>query len=182
MTDGHGELISMKNRSASTIPFASSVVSADQTSDLGFYLKGDQPNLSSNRVASQLAIDGKRRPRMIKKNAMAKTSTKKKPMTLDDLAAAIQQDFLAIRKDMATKDDMRTIRADMVTREDIFKIREEMATKEDLASVSDRISVAKDELQAQIAGLRYAKEIDALRAGVNFLERKLGIGQSRRAA
>ena len=104
-------------------------------------------------------------------NAMGKTGTqsKKKGMTIEDLAASIQQDFLAIRRDMATKEDVR-------------KIREEMATKEDLAAVSDRISVAKDELQEQIAGLRYAKEIDDLRARVNLLEQKLGIGSRRRAA
>jgi hypothetical protein len=111
-----------------------------------------------------------------------RTKPKKKTMTIEGLAAAIQGDFLAIRRDMATKEDIRAIRAEMATKEDIRKIREEMATKEDLAAVSDRISVAKDELQEQIAGLRYAKEIDQLRARVNLLEQKLCIGQHRRAA
>jgi hypothetical protein len=42
-----------------------------------------------------------------------------------------------------------------------------MATKEDLAPVGDQISTAKEEIQEQIAGLRYAKEIDELRTRVN---------------
>ena len=67
-------------------------------------------------------------------------------------------------------------------REGFAAIREKMATKEDLGAVSDRISVAKDELQEQIAGLKYAKEIDDLRARVNTLEHKVGIRPTHRAA
>src|ERR1019366_7672785 len=118
-----------------------------------------------------------------------KQKTRKKKMTLETLAVAIQQDFSAIREDMATKDDIRKIREDMATKEDIReirgemgKMREEMATKEDLAAVSDRISIAKEEILEQIAGLRYAKEIDALAERVKFVEQKLGIKHSRRAA
>lgn len=112
-------------------------------------------------------------------------------MTLDDFAVLIQRDLArmatkddikAIRADMATKQELAEIREEMATKKDLRNIREEMATKEDLAAVSDRISVAKDELQEQIAGLRYAKEIDDLRARVNTLEHKLGIHPTRRAA
>ncbi len=112
-------------------------------------------------------------------------------MTLEDFAAAVHKDYLAISKQMATKEDLkqfatkediRAIRAEMATKADIMKIREEMATKEGLADVSDRISVAKDELQEQISGLRYAKEIDALAARVKLVEEKVGIGPRRRAA
>jgi hypothetical protein len=59
---------------------------------------------------------------------------------------------------------------------------EQMATKEDPAAVSDRISVAQEQLQKQISGLKYAKEIDELLARVNSLEHKVGIRPTRRAA
>lgn len=88
-------------------------------------------------------------------------------MTLETLAVAIQQDFSAIRDNMRAR-----FRA----------VREEMATKEDLADVRDQIAVGKGELREQIAGLRYAKEIDALRERVKLVEEKLGIKHSRRAA
>jgi hypothetical protein len=117
---------------------------------------------------------------MIKENTMAKPKTKKKAMTIEDLAGAIQKDFLAIRRDMATKADIRAIREEMAT--GFSAVREEMATKEMLADVSDRISVAKDELQEQIAGLRYAKEIDALAERLKLVEEKLGLKPTRRAA
>jgi SpoVK/Ycf46/Vps4 family AAA+-type ATPase len=113
---------------------------------------------------------------------MAKPTTKKKPMTLEDFAAAVHKDYLAISTHMATKKDIRAIREEMATREDVRKIREEMATKEKLADVSDRISVAKDELQEQIAGLRYAKEIDALAERLKLVEEKLGLRPTHRAA
>lgn len=93
-------------------------------------------------------------------------------MTLEDLSAAIQQDFAR----MATKDDLKNL----ATKEDIRKVREEMDTLGgDLAT---KISNAKDELQEQIAGLRYAKEVDELRTRVQRVERKLGMERSSRAA
>src|ERR1700719_1053586 len=96
---------------------------------------------------------------------------KEKTMTLETLAVAIQQDFSAIRNDMTV--GFRAVR------EEMGKIREDMATKEDLADVRDQIAVAKEELREQIAGLRYAKEIDALAERVKFVEQKLGIKHSR---
>jgi hypothetical protein len=123
--------------------------------------------------------------------SVKKTKPKKKAMTLEDFAVAIQKDYLSLRKDMAT--GFAQVRAEMATKEDLQAlrdetrkefalIREQMATKKDLSAVSDRISVAKDQLQEQISGLKYAKEIDELRARVNTLEDKVGIHQSRRAA
>jgi hypothetical protein len=116
-----------------------------------------------------------------------KTKTKKKPVTLDDFAVLIQKDLarMATKEDLkglATKQELAEIREEMATKKDLQLMREEMATKEDLAAVSDRISVAKDELQEQISGLKYAKEIDELRARVNTLEHKVGIRPSHRAA
>lgn len=101
-------------------------------------------------------------------------------MTLADFAAAVHKDYLAISRDMATKADIRAVREEMAT--GFSAIREEMATKEQLADVSDRISVAKDELQEQIAGLRYAKEIDALGERLKRVEEKLGLKPTHRAA
>jgi hypothetical protein len=92
-------------------------------------------------------------------------ATKKKQMTLEDFASAVHQDYLAIRKEMVTKRDLEHF----ATKVDL----RDLATKDDLASMGDRISVAKDELKEQIAGLRYAKEIDELRARVNVLESKV---------
>ena len=110
-------------------------------------------------------------------------------MTLDDFAVLVQKDleatrkemrdgFAAVYRDMATKDDLKGL----ATKQELDAMRAEMATKEDLAAVSDRISIAKEELQEQISGLKYAKEIDEIRARVNVLERKVGIHPTRRAA
>jgi len=119
----------------------------------------------------------------------AKQKTKK--LTLETFAAAILRDLartatkdnlkiLATKQDLerfATKDDIAKLR------EETAKLRDEMATKkEDIAALGDRIVTAKDELHEQIAGLRYAKEIDDLRERVNLPEKKLGVGHGRRAA
>jgi hypothetical protein len=112
--------------------------------------------------------------------ATTKAKPKKKGMTLDDFAVLIQKDLQATRREM--REGFVAVREEMATKKDLQLMREEMATKEDLAAVSDRISVAKDELQEQIAGLKYAKEIDELRARVNTLEHKVGLRPSRHAA
>jgi pyridoxine 5'-phosphate synthase PdxJ len=106
------------------------------------------------------------------------TKPKKKPMTLDAFALLIQKDLVR----MATKDDLKVIREEMATKKDL----ERFATKEDLdtafSTLSDRIAIAKEGLQEQIAGLKYAKEIDELRARVNTLEHKVGIRPTHRGA
>jgi hypothetical protein len=81
---------------------------------------------------------------------------------------------------MATKEDVRMMRDEMATKDDLRKIREEISdVRGDLGM---RIASAKEELQEQIAGLRYAKEIDELRTRVQRVERKLGMERSPRAA
>ncbi len=100
---------------------------------------------------------------------------------------AIQQDFSSIRDDMtagfrAVREEMGKMQENMATKEDIREIREEMATKEDLADVRDQIAIAKEELREQIGGLRYVKEIDALRERRKLVDEKLGIKHSHRAA
>ena len=60
------------------------------------------------------------------------------------------------------------------------------ATKEDLdtafSTLGDRIAIAKESLQEETSGLKYAKQIDELRARVNVLESKRGIKPTHRAA
>ena len=104
-------------------------------------------------------------------------------MTLDRLAGTIQRDLAR----MATKDDLQGLatKQDLegfATKADIGEIhaeigglRERMATKEDAADLGDRIFQAKEAIQEQIAGLKYAKEIDELRARVVRVEQKLGL-------
>ena len=106
-------------------------------------------------------------------------------MTLEDFAAALQTDLARMAtkddlKGLATKQDLAAIREEMATKKDLAAIREEMAIS--FSTLGDRIVNAKDELQDQIAGLKYAKEIDELRARVNMLEQKVGIRPTRPAA
>lgn len=92
-------------------------------------------------------------------------------MTLEDVAGAIQRDFLAIRKDMATKEDLRLLRQE--AKEDARLVREDMGNLRDDLAI--RITTVKEDLSEQIAGLKYAKEIDELRARVVRVEQKLGL-------
>jgi hypothetical protein len=69
-----------------------------------------------------------------------KSPTKKKPMTLEDFAAAIQKDYRSISKDMATKADLWPMQRDIKTldknvrdlQEDVKHITEAMVSKADL--------------------------------------------------
>src|ERR1700680_803746 len=107
---------------------------------------------------------------------MAKLTTKKKLMTLEDFAMAIQKDYAAIRKDMATKGDLYALSQKMVTREefrdlrsDVKMITDTMVTKADLANT----------LGEELAKSEYARHIDDLRARVGVLEQKLGVKPTR---
>ena len=97
--------------------------------------------------------------------------------TLDDVVVAIgsmhgdisvlKGDIFAIKDDIvAMKGDIAVIQRTMATKEELNNLREDMAT---------RISTVKEELSEQIAGLRYAKEIDELRNRVSRVEKKVGI-------
>jgi hypothetical protein len=127
---------------------------------------------------------------MIKKNTMAKRlTTKKKPMTLEDFAAAIHTDLLR----MATKDDIREIRKDMVTKADLWPMQRDIKTldknvrelrsdvtmgTESMVSKADLANTLGEEL----AKSAYSRRIDALDARVNALEIKAGIKPTHRAA
>ena len=111
---------------------------------------------------------------------MPKPTTKKKPMTLEDFAAAVHKDYLEIRKDMATKADLWPMQRDIKTldknvrelRSDVTMITDTMVTKADLAST----------LGEELAKSAYARRIDDLHARVNALEQKTGIKPAHRAA
>lgn len=107
---------------------------------------------------------------------MPKRSSKtKKKVTLEDVAAAIQGDLLAIRRDMVTKQDIAELRDEMATKRDLAVLREEMisrfATHSELQAVEDR-------LLEEMGKIKYAKEIDELRARVKRVEQELGIGRT----
>jgi ubiquinone biosynthesis protein UbiJ len=118
---------------------------------------------------------------------MPKAQPNKKPVTIDRLAELMQREFMDLRGDITRiRGDITDIRSTMATKDDLRKLREEMATKQELEDLRGdlgiRISSAEDCLSDQIAGLRYAKEIDELRERVNRVERKLGISDRHRAA
>lgn len=112
---------------------------------------------------------------------MAK-ETKKKPMTLEDFAAAVHEDYLTIRKDMVTKADLWPMQRDIKTldtnvrelREDVKIITDSMVSKADLSETIRR------ELDAS----PYAKESDVkdLHARMLRVEEAVGIKPKRRAA
>lgn len=117
---------------------------------------------------------------------------------VDHITAVLARAFLARVARMATKEDLKAIREEIATKTELEQFAtkkdlEQFATQKDLEAVreemaisfstlGDRIVNAKDELQEQIAGLKYAKEIDELRARVQMLEQKVGIRPTRRAA
>jgi hypothetical protein len=112
-----------------------------------------------------------------------KQSQPNKPMTIDDLALAIQGDFHELKKDiadirgtMATKQDLKEIRAVMATKQDLADLREEMSTRFATRSeLQSSVLSARDEIMEEIGKIKYAKEIDELRDRVQRVERELGI-------
>ena len=110
---------------------------------------------------------------------MAKTKIKKKPMTLEDFAGAIQKDYLAIRKDMATKDDLYALGTKMVTREEFRELRSDVKMITDtMVSKADLASTIAEELGKS----EHERKIEDLRTRVNVLEQKVGIRPAHRAA
>src|SRR5258708_3281460 len=101
---------------------------------------------SIDSMATSISVDlDSRYPSPIV-NIMTKAKSKKKPMTLDDFAAAIQTDLARMvtkddLKSMATKDDLHALDQKMVTREEFRELRNDvkmitdtMISKADLAS------------------------------------------------
>ena len=125
---------------------------------------------------------------------MAKPTTKKKAMTIDDLAGAIQRDFLAIRKDMATKADIRAIREEMATKQDLFELSQKMVTREEFRELRSDVKMITDAMvskadlaetiRRELDTSPYAKETDVkdLRERLIRIEEKLGLKTTHRAA
>ena len=106
-------------------------------------------------------------------------------MTIDELAVALQTEFLEIRNQFADvrsqigeiRAEIAGIKAVMATKQDLADLREEMiarfATHSELQSAIDGL---RDELMEEIRKIGYAKEIDELRGRVGCVEYELGIG------
>jgi hypothetical protein len=124
------------------------------------------------------------------------TKPKKKNLTLDDFAAAIQQDYLALVAKM--DDGFKKMRGEMATNEELdagFRaIRNDMATHKALLEVHDDVKrlngimVSKADLeetiQRKLDTSPFANERDLtdLRLRVRRIEGKLGMKPSRSAA
>ena len=89
----------------------------------------------------------------------------------EKFAGAIQEDLRSIKTEIGgMKSEIGGIKATMVTKQDLEDLRGDLGT---------RISDVKDQLQEQINGLHYVKEIDELRGRVTKVEEKVGIQSSR---
>jgi hypothetical protein len=101
-------------------------------------------------------------------------------MTLEDFAAAVHEDYLAISENIATKDDLWPMQRDIRTltaqlkevREDVKHVTENMVSKADLANTPNE----------ELAKSAYARQLNDLHRRVNVLEAKLGIKPADRAA
>ena len=58
-----------------------------------------------------------------------KVQTRINRMNLDKLARITQEEFLAVRRVMATKDELTAMRKEMATKEDLHVLKEEMRTE-----------------------------------------------------
>jgi len=120
--------------------------------------------------------------------AAKQTKTKKKAMTLDDFAVAIQKDHIALRKDVAT--GFAEIREEMATKEDIRQVRAEVGIgfrnlDADVKMITDAMVSKADlanTLAEELGKSPYARQIQDLQTRVNVLETKVGIKTTRRPA
>jgi hypothetical protein len=116
------------------------------------------------------------------------TKVKKKPMTLDDFAIAIQKDYTALRKDMAA--GFAQVRAEMGTKAELRLLRSEMQigfknVNDDVKMITDTMVSKADlsnTLAEELAKSPYTRQIADLQTRVDVLESKLGIKPTRRAA
>jgi dsDNA-specific endonuclease/ATPase MutS2 len=119
---------------------------------------------------------------------MAKPKTKKKPMTLEDFAAAVHKDYLAISKDMATKTDLDRF----ATKHDLYDLSQKMVTREEFRELQSDVKMITDSmvtkadlastLGEELAKSEYAHQLEDIRNRVNVLENKLGIKPTHRAS
>ena len=122
---------------------------------------------------------------------MARPKPKKKQMTLEHFAAAIQNDYLALGKKMES--GFQSIREDMASKEDVRKLRNDMATHTALVDVHEdvkrlnEIVVSKADLseaiRRELDASPYAKEAEVkdLHERLLRVEEKLDMKPRRRA-
>jgi hypothetical protein len=120
--------------------------------------------------------------------SVKKTKPKKKAMTLEDFAIAIQKDYLSLRKDVAA--GFAQVRAEMATKAELRLLRREMEigfknVNDDVKMITDTMVSKADlanTLAEELAKSPYARQTKDLESRVNVLEGKLGIRPTRRAA
>src|SRR5579864_5736457 len=114
---------------------------------------------------------------------MQKQKHKKKGTGAEGFFRAIQDDLVAIRKDMmagfrgvhedmATKEDVRQIRADMMklaTREELRDVREDVKRITDAMVSKADLEALREELLREI---RDGKHVDELRERLHLVEQK----------
>jgi hypothetical protein len=108
---------------------------------------------------------------------MQKGKHKRKATGTEGLFRAIQEDLIAIRRDMATKEDLHQIRADMMklaTREELREVREDVKRITDaMVSKADLLAL-REELLGEI---KDGQHIDELRERLHLVEQKLGMAK-----
>jgi hypothetical protein len=121
---------------------------------------------------------------------MARPTTKKKPMTLEDFAAAVHHDYLAISKNMATKADLKRF----ATKDDLFALNQKMVTREEFRDLRSDVKMITDAMlskadlaetiRRELDSSPYVKETDVkdLRERLLRIEEKLGLKPMHRAA
>src|SRR5438067_12753501 len=110
---------------------------------------------------------------------MTKPKPKEKATNVEGFFRAIQEDLVAVRRDMATKDELRQIRGEMVTKAELREIRDDVKRLTDVVvSKADLANTIREEVDKS----PYAKEkeVEDLRARVLRLEEKLGMKAGRR--
>jgi hypothetical protein len=108
---------------------------------------------------------------------MEKRKHKKKVTGTEVFFRAIQQDLIAIRADMATKEDIRQVRAEMMklaTREELREVREDVKRITDAMVSKADLEAVREELLREI---RDGKHIEELRERLHLVEQKLGMAK-----
>lgn len=113
-----------------------------------------------------------------------KANRRNKPPTSERYFEAIQQDLLAIRKDMDA--GFRAVREAMATKQELAEVRVGMKDlRADLKTVTE-VMVSKADLEAVrqelLREIRGGQHVEELRERLTIVERRLGIGKPRRAA
>ena len=113
------------------------------------------------------ALDCRRQARIVTSMKARPSQPIKKRVTLDTLAAAIQQDFSAIHGDLATvKEDLKSLKIGVKNvKEDVTNIKDIMVSKVDVQRA----------IREELSKSQEAKDIESLRERVTRVEEELGL-------